>query len=53
MLPKDYLAYRLSGSFGRGMFLPGMLLLDVKNAAGQKKCWRSVESQKSSIFETV
>ena len=35
MLPKDYLAYRLSGSFCTDVSdASGMLLLDVKN-----RCW--------------
>lgn len=35
MLPKDYVAYRLSGSFGTDVSdASGMLLLDVKN-----RCW--------------
>lgn len=50
MLPKDYLAYRLSGSFCTDVSdASGMLLLDVKTAAGQKKCLRSAISQRNSF----
>lgn len=45
MLPKDYLAYRLSGAFVSDYSdASGMLLMDVKN-----KCW-SKRWQKSRYF---
>ena len=39
MLPKDYLAYKLSGVHCCDMSdASGMLLFDVKTDVGQKKC---------------
>ncbi len=35
MLPKDYLAYKLSGTFGGLFDASGMLLLDVKINTGK------------------
>lgn len=47
MLPKDYIAYKLTGMHCTDVSdASGMLLLDVKKGAGQKKCVRSVALQK-------
>ncbi|SFG20466.1 xylulokinase [Oribacterium sp. WCC10] len=49
MLPKDYLAYRLSGSFCTDYSdASGMLLLDVKN-----KCWSSEMLKICGITENM
>ena len=48
MLPKDYLAYRLSGSFCTDVSdASGMLLMDVKNRCWSKgDAWTSAASRK-------
>ena len=39
MLPKDYIAYRMTGVFSTDYSdASGMLLLDVKTSAGQRRC---------------
>ncbi len=56
MLPKDYLAYRLSGTFCTDMSdASGMLLLDVKNRCWSKEMMdicKVKESQLPKLFES-
>ena len=50
MLPKDYLAYRLSGSFCTDVSdASGMLLLDVKNRCWSKEMMESAMSERNSF----
>ncbi len=49
MLPKDYIAYRLTGVHCTDVSdASGMLLFDVKTAAGQRRCVRSAACDRIS-----
>ena len=56
MLPKDYLAYRLSGSFCTDVSdASGMLLMDVKNRCWSKEMleiWGITEEQLPKLYES-
>ena len=54
MLPKDYLAYRLSGSFCTDVSdASGMLLLDVKNRCWSKRNVGDLWNHRRAASETV